>query len=278
MPIDARICAVMRVELLWIGSALCAIGCGGAPAVADAPARPVDGAPGDAPGHTPGMPGLGGHGMAFFHLADPDHSPSTASISTPKLTTAASGGTIVVGVGRGDRALFALPTDTAGNTPYQQQGPVHPYTPLYPDSGTALYAFPSARGGPGFQVTASAGQNAKGQLDEITIAAVEVVEATRLQAFAWNEPTSPPLTSAGVTTTGPATLVAFWWGDGFPDTTSQTATAGDGFTVIDANVDQLHSFVQCAVAVKNVSAAGTYNVTWTATPEQGAQLWLVAVQ
>ena len=36
--------------------------------------------------------------------------------------------------------------------------------------------------------------------------------------------------------------------------------------------------VQCAVAVRQVSAAGTYNVTWTSTPTQGAQLWIVAVQ
>ena len=36
--------------------------------------------------------------------------------------------------------------------------------------------------------------------------------------------------------------------------------------------------VQCAVAVKNVSTAGTYDVTWRATPKQGAQLWLVAVE
>jgi hypothetical protein len=32
------------------------------------------------------------------------------------------------------------------------------------------------------------------------------------------------------------------------------------------------------VATKNVSAAGTYNVTWNTTPLQGAQLYLVAVQ
>ena len=33
-----------------------------------------------------------------------------------------------------------------------------------------------------------------------------------------------------------------------------------------------------AAAVKNVTAAGTYDVTWKATPTQGAQLYLVAVQ
>jgi hypothetical protein len=32
------------------------------------------------------------------------------------------------------------------------------------------------------------------------------------------------------------------------------------------------------VAVKNDTAAGTYRLTWTAMPTQGAQLWLVAVE
>jgi hypothetical protein len=32
------------------------------------------------------------------------------------------------------------------------------------------------------------------------------------------------------------------------------------------------------VATREVGAAGTYSVTWTATPLQGAQLYLVAVE
>src|SRR5262245_24080928 len=152
------------------------------------------GMPIDGPGHTPGTPGLGAHGLSFYHLADPGQPSSTTSISTPKLTSQASGSTIIVSVGRGDNTLFASPTDRAGNS-YQKLGDMHAYVPLYPESGTALYGSVGARGGSGFQVTTTTGQNAKGQLDEITIAAVEVVEGTHIQAFEWNEPTSPPLTS-----------------------------------------------------------------------------------
>jgi hypothetical protein len=222
------------------------------------------------------MPGLGAHAMSFFHLGAVD--PGTTSITTPAMATRSSGSTIVVSVGRGDNTLFALPTDNRGNAPYQQQGQMHPYIPLFPESGTALYGFPSANGGPGFTVSTTTGQNNRGQTDEITLAAVEVTDGTRIQDFQWIELTSPPLTSRSVTTTGPATLIAFWWGDGFPDTTPQTAIPNNGFVVIDTNVQELHSFVQCAVAVKSVTSAGTYNVTWTVTPVQGAQLWLVAVQ
>jgi hypothetical protein len=122
--------------------------------------------------------------------------------------------------------------------------------------------------------------NAKGQYDEVTLAAVEVVEGTRIQAVAWNELSAAPLTSKTVTTTGPATLIAFWWGDGYfyNPPLSQTATPDNGFVVVDADTQETSSFVQCAVAVKNVTAAGTYHVTWKATPAQGAQLWLIAVQ
>jgi hypothetical protein len=38
------------------------------------------------------------------------------------------------------------------------------------------------------------------------------------------------------------------------------------------------ALVQCAVAVPQVSAADTYQVTWSAAPVQGAQLWIAAVQ
>ena len=85
-----------------------------------------------------------------------------------------------------------------------------------------------------------------------------------------------PTTSLSVTTTGPATLVAFWWGDAGTNS-NKTAVPNNGFVVIDS-ILQSGALVQCAVAAKEVAAAGTYNVTWTATPQQGAQLWLVAVQ
>lgn len=84
------------------------------------------------------------------------------------------------------------------------------------------------------------------------------------------------LTSAPVTTTGPATLVALWWGDGGASG-DKVAVPNNGFAVLDSIGDE-GSLVQCFVAAKEVAEAGTYDVTWEATPPQGAQLWLVAVQ
>ena len=91
----------------------------------------------------------------------------------------------------------------------------------------------------------------------------------------WNEQLSAPLKSNDITTTGPAALVAFWWGDN--DADARTAVPNNGFTVIDSALTA-GEFVEGAVAVKIVDAAGTYNVTWDATPAQGAQLWLIAVE
>jgi hypothetical protein len=253
----------MRIGHL-VFSALWSAACG-------SPTAALDGGI-DVPGHNPGTPGVGAHAMTFYHL----DASTASSISTSAMATQAKGSTIVVGVGRGYNPLFALPTDSRGNTPYRQLDALHSYT-RWPDSGTAAYAFTSASGGAGFTVSTTTGRNQQGQYDEVTLAAIEVVEGIAIQDTAWTEVLDPPHTSGSVTTTGPATLIAFWWGDGFPGT-PQSATPDNGFTLIDTNAQERDSFVQCAVAVKNVTAAGNYRVTWTATPTQGAQLWLIAVQ
>lgn len=213
-----------------------------------------------------GAPHLGAH--ALVHYRYMTSSPTT--LSTPPLATQASGSTILVSVGRGKKANFAIPTDNDGNV-YSLLG-MHPYT-RWPDSGVATYGFPHAKGGAGQVITTTTTPD-----DEITMAAVEVIGGSKIVDAQWTEVlVGSPLKSKSVTTTGAATLVAFWWGDGYWETTPQTATAGSGFTVVDS-VLETGSFVQSAVAVKSVDTAGTYDVTWTATPAQGAQLWLVAVQ
>jgi hypothetical protein len=243
----------------------CAAGCGSSGGGGG------DDGPDGGPGHTPGMPGLGAHGLSYHKY----QASSPSSISTPALATEPSGSTIIASIGRGDKSQFVLPTDNKGNSPYTQLGDIHNYVPYYPNSGTAVYAHTDAKGGSDFALTTTTPSS-----DEITITAVEVIEGSKVQAFEWNEVSLAPLTSNKVTTTGPATLIAFWWGDGFFSNPPmpQKATPNNGFTVVDTNAQEIGSFVQCAVAVKNVTAAGSYDVTWTATPAQGAQMWLIAVQ
>ncbi|WP_431274563.1 hypothetical protein ACQ858_21555 [Variovorax ureilyticus] len=213
-----------------------------------------------------GAPALGAHGLNFNRM-----NTSAAALSVSGLSTRASGSSLLVCVGRGNQAAAATPTDNAGNA-FVQRDSAHAYT-LYPRSGTALFACEKARGVAGHTVTVAKPD----PLDEVTLTVVEVTGGGLVRDVKWREVLSgQPLTSASVTTTGPALLVAWWWGDAGVDG-DKTAVPDSGFTVIDS-VLAAGALVQCAVAVKQVAAAGTYNLTWTSTPLQGAQLWLAAVQ
>ena len=116
--------------------------------------------------------------------------------------------------------------------------------------------------------------------DEITVAVVEILNGGMIEDHSWiyADIALASQTSAPVSTNGPATLVAFWWGDANANNQTAVPRAGSGFTLLDSLLgDPSGQFVQCAVAVKNVSA-GQHTVTWDATPDQGAQLHLVAVR
>src|SRR6185436_13871924 len=105
---------------------------------------------------------------------------SATAIDTAPMATTRSGSTILVSVGRGQRGAFAPPTDNKGNS-YAQLDETHAYT-RWPDSGVAVYAAAGMTGGDGLVVSTATPPS-----DEITLAAVEVVEGARVQAFAWRE-------------------------------------------------------------------------------------------
>jgi hypothetical protein len=196
---------------------------------------------------------------------------AVSPLAISPIATRASGSTVLVSVGRGVVSAHALPTDNKGNA-YTQLGATHIYT-NWQNSGTALYACARASGGTGHVVTAPKSVPA----DETTLSVVEVANGGALGEVKWNEVLAGnPLTSQSVTTTGPALLVAWWWGDANV-VSNKTAVPDNGFSVIHSILLE-GALVQCAVAVRQVSAAGTYSVTWAATPRQGAQLWIAAVQ
>lgn len=223
-----------------------------------------------------GVPGIGAHGSAVLAVGE-----SATEIVSSSMNTQSSGSAMVVCIGRGNILNFALsgapPVDNKGNPAYPQIGSTEPYVHPFEDSGTALYVRTGAAGGTGMQVSAISGLQPNSNFDEVSLLVLEVLRGSSVHDFAWNDPQDPdPIQSGNVTTTAPAVLVAFWWGEG----EGGTATPNNGFTVLE-EIDVIpgESKIQCVMAAKVVSTPGTYNVTWTPTlTESGAQLWLVAIQ
>jgi hypothetical protein len=195
---------------------------------------------------------------------------SATTIVTPAVNTQGSGSSILACIGRGVNADHVLPTDNKGNT-YSQIGTSHTYSG-FPTSGTALYVKAGAIGGTGHTVTFT-----KQGFDEATVLMVECPGYTKVVANNWNEDaTTATNTSNTVTTTGPAMLVAFWFG---------TDGNGELLPAVPADWSLLRhtsslagNHIQAAAAYKRVTGAGTYSIVWTPSTPQGAQLWIVALQ
>lgn len=241
------------------------------------PARSHDGSAG-APASS-----IGSHTL----LAQPDGEGTDPAVAGP-IHTQDAGSALLVLVG-GYASNASLPSDNYGNTWVQKGAKItyHGYSGRF---NTAAYVALSARGGENHRVTLPKTGEAAG---EITAPFIEIKNAGVLQDVATNYAvpgfvarlgrklgqgwTGAGLSSGVVTTTGPATLVAVWWGDAF--VYRMTAVPGNGFKVIERFLDlPPSSGVQCAVAVRQVDRAGTYQVTWSGTPAQGAILWLFAFQ
>jgi hypothetical protein len=187
--------------------------------------------------------------------------------------TQASGSVFVV-FNAGYASNDATPTDSYRNR-WRPLG--HPMT--YANYGDRFdvkaYVAVEGKGGPGHTVSILKRGEPAG---ELSLPFVEVRNATRVQAMAqtYAEP-SLVVASDEIHVDGPATLLAFWWGDG--GVKRMTVTPGDGFELIDAFTELPdESGVQGAVAWRQVAQAGTYRVHWTAAPVQGAALWIMAIR
>lgn len=217
------------------------------------------------------------------------------AISSPIDTQETGSALLVLGGGYASNA--SAPSDNYANT-WIQQGPRITYHGYQGRFDTVAYVALAARGGKSHTIKMVKNGAAAG---EMTAPFIEIKQAGVLQDVAYNYPVpgamarvagklarvwpgardrsfaSAELTSGSVTTTGPATLVAVWWGDAF--VYKMTAVPSDGFRVIERFLElPPNSAVQCAVAVRQVDRAGSYRVTWTGTPAQGAILWLFAFQ
>jgi hypothetical protein len=235
-------------------------------------------------------------GLAFTVIVGPATVNRAADVPTPAPSLGAH---VFLGQGEGlgvsPAVTSAVATQAAGsvfiafNAGYASNGeaPADTYHNRWKALGHALtyagyerfnvrgFAAVDGKGGAGHRVSIDKPGEPKG---ELSLAFVEVRNASRVQAFKQSYADAALVVeSDSITVDGPATLLAFWWGDG--GVKRMTVTPGDGFQLIDSFL-QLpdESGVQGAVAWRQVDEAGTYRVRWTVAPVQGAALWIVAIR
>lgn len=216
---------------------------------------------------------VGGHTLLGVGEGDGVSPAVTSPITTQP------GGSSLLAVYGGYGSNIAIPTDTRQNA-WQPLGEAISYGDYngndYSGFSVAAWYTTNARGGGNHSVSVVKRGAPEG---EISLSFVEVPNLSVLVDSVANYPAlyADTVTSGNVTTTGPATLVAYWWGNG--GLREMSAVPRAPFTVIDSFLHLPgNSGVQCAVAVAQVTHAGTYSVTWANNPPQGAILWLMAFQ
>jgi hypothetical protein len=192
---------------------------------------------------------------------------------TPPIDTQSSGSSLIA-FSAGYASNDSLPVDNKGNL-WSALGAAVVYRGYNGVFDVKAYAVFGAHGGSGHTLSITKNGVPSG---EITVPFVEIRQASALHAIVQNYPASAAVvTSGSVTTSGAATLLAFWWGDATG--LQHSAIPNNGFSIIENFVDlPPNSAVQCVVAVRQVASAGTFNVSWTQSPSEGAVLWLLAFQ
>lgn len=213
-------------------------------------------------------PTLGVNSMTFVQINTSVTHLDSSSLVVP------NGAFVFACVGRGSIADMQTPTDSAGNT-YSPLLAAHNYQ-NWLQSGTRLYAASGVTGASNLVVSESMATNTA---DEVTLSVVEVHGGSAIvNALVSETPTTGPVTTSNIAVTGNAVLLSWWWGDGA--TTETTITPSAGWTKLH-EINQSMSVsgeVQVALAARSVSA-GTYSCTWTAAgPDQGAVVYIAAVQ
>ena len=221
-----------------------------------------------APPADPHATRLGAHTL----LAQGEGAGISPAVTSPISTQPA--GSALIAFNAGYAVNESPPTDSQGNL-WTALGPPVVYAGYQGRFDVKAYLALHARGGAAHTLSVVKNGNARG---ELTLPFIEIRNAGRLQDVASNyAPAARTQRSARVTTTGPALLLALWWGDGA--FLEQSARPSSGFAVIENFVRLPEgSAVQCVVAVRNVEAAGTYDVEWSVSPAQRAPLWLLAFE
>jgi len=217
-----------------------------------------------------GTIGVGAHGYVQQNYG------SGSNPAQVTLSTQASGSSFLLGMGGRITDIDNGPSDNHSNA-YSQIGSITDYTD-WANYGTAMWWARQGAGGAGHTfsqfVTTS---------DEITVFALELKGVQRLhtQSFSQrgNTGATSTQTSGSVTTSQASILVAFWWGSGPAAGQNHSASPNNGFQLLDFfGTDNPQGYVQGGVAYRYAATPGTYDVTWTHSPVQGAQLWLLAFE
>lgn len=223
----------------------------------------------------PPGPSLGAHNSR----ADRDAQAGNPDPSTVTLTGKTAGSTIVV-VSMGEFARMSTPTDTS-STSFTQRGTNQAYAGgLWPGFGPRVHANTGVSGSGSY--TVSVDKDNAFPLEEISIAVLEVIGGVSIvqsQGSVAAGGAGVGYSSPSITTTGPAVIFAIWSGDADTATNPKdVAVSGTGWSLLESSFQSSVPYVQFAVAVRVVTAAGTYSCTWTPTANQGAAMQMVAVQ
>lgn len=211
--------------------------------------------------------------------ADNDADPANLDPATVVLSGKTAGSTIVIFDG-GDFARMATPTDTPGSSFTKHGSDQGYFVTDWPGFGCRAYSAVNVPGSGAY--TVSVDKDNAFPLEEITVVVLEVLNGTTVTSTTGNADrpgAGVSYSSPTITVAGPAVIFAFWTGDGATGTNPKTvAVSGTGWTLIESSFKVDKAYVQFAVAVREVSAGGTYGCTWTPTANQGAAMKMVAVQ
>jgi hypothetical protein len=205
-----------------------------------------------------------------FDIQDSGTSPQAITINTQ------ASGSSILAIAFGDATAYAAPTDNKGNT-YSLLESSGYQGGLWAPYGMKAYGKANAAGGSSHTVSVVKDT----PVNESTLLVIEAKGSTIQDTSVITRAGAGDgvaYTSASVTTTGPALLVAVWSGDGYAGITDMSAAPENGWTLLESLFLTGASYIQAALAVKAVSSAGTYTVDWTPANSQGAILFLAAVQ
>lgn len=223
-----------------------------------------------------GDPALGVHNSRA-DISGAGGNPDPAPVT---LSGTSSGSTRVIFVG-GSFSETSTPTDSLGST-VTKYGTNQGYAGgLWPDFGVQTYVVNNAAGSGSY--TVSVDKSNSFPLGEISVAVLEAATSgtrtiVQSQGNIAAQGAGVGYSSPSITTTGPAIIFAYWSGDADSPVNPKDVSASAGWTIIESAFISSTSYVQFAVAYRQVSGAGTYSLTWTPVANQGAVMSMVAVQ